>query len=262
MKFISKLLLFFLLQNSYSNSFAQGIKKSQAFLWEQGAIVRGNSLSKNISLVFTGDDFFEGLDTIIHILHTANIKASFFLTGRLYRNQEAYKSIIQLKSSGHYLGPHSDLHLLYNDWQDRKALLVSKDSMMKDLQDTYLAMENFGIQEKKKYFIPPYEWWNVQIARWCKENGIQIINFTPGTGTNADYTFPQMGKQYKSSDELREGLYRYEIEHGLNGAIILIHIGTDPRRIGKLYYQLPSLIYNLISKGYSFVRVDELLKFL
>jgi peptidoglycan/xylan/chitin deacetylase (PgdA/CDA1 family) len=45
----------------------------------------------------------------------------------------------------------------------------------------------------------------------------------------------------------------------LEGAIILIHAGVDPRRKDKLYNHLDELLSWLQSKGYRCVRLDELL---
>ena len=47
--------------------------------------------------------------------------------------------------------------------------------------------------------------------------------------------------------------------HGLNGFILLVHIGTDPRRADKFYRYLPELIHELKADGYRFVKIDELL---
>lgn len=48
--------------------------------------------------------------------------------------------------------------------------------------------------------------------------------------------------------------------NGLNGFILLIHIGTDPRRTDKFYNYLPTLINELKNRGYEFERVDQMLK--
>jgi peptidoglycan/xylan/chitin deacetylase (PgdA/CDA1 family) len=48
--------------------------------------------------------------------------------------------------------------------------------------------------------------------------------------------------------------------NGLNGYILLIHAGTDPRRKDKLYNRLNEMIWYLKNKGYQFKRIDELLK--
>ncbi len=91
------------------------------------------------------------------------------------------------------------------------------------------------------------------------------MNYTPGTITAADYTWPEL-KNYRSSQAIRESVLQTEKENmagnrqGLNGFILLLHIGTDPRRTDKFYYQLPQLVGELKKKGYSFVTVAELLK--
>lgn len=227
---------------------------------KHGGVIQGDTAKLEIALVFTGDEFFEGLPCITQTLKKNQVPGSFFLTGRLYRNPDAEKSISRLIRLNHYLGAHSDQHLLYNDWSDPDSLLVSRDSFSVDLQANYRAMEALGIHRRPIYFIPPYEWWNTAIAGWCRELGITVISFTPGTATNADYTFPEMGKSFRSSDTLLNRLLAREEQTGLNGAMILIHIGTDPRRTDKLYARLPELINTLKKKGYRFRRVDELLQ--
>ena len=69
-------------------------------------------------------------------------------------------------------------------------------------------------------------------------------------------------KNYRSSETIWEQLIQYEQAHasGLNGFLMLIHIGTDPGRTDKFYHRLPALVDLLTQKGYRFVRVDELLK--
>ena len=71
------------------------------------------------------------------------------------------KGIKALQKSNHYLGAHSNDHLLYNDWTNRNQLLVSYDSFITDLRKNFQAMEDLGIDTRDcKLFIPPYEWWN------------------------------------------------------------------------------------------------------
>ncbi len=228
----------------------------------QGAIIRGNTSQKRLALVFTGDEFGDGGKTIAATLKERSVKASFFLTGRFYRNP-AFRNIIRtLKEQGHYLGSHSDQHLLYCDWARRDSLLVKKEQFTKDLQQSYAAMKSFGItRNDAQWFLPPYEWYNDTIAAWTKKAGLQLVNFTPGTLSTSDYTTPNM-KNYRSADTILQSILRYEQSRpaGLNGFILLVHIGTDPRRTDKLYNHLGKLIGALQQKEYQFVRIDDLLK--
>ena len=220
---------------------------------------RGDRLQKNIALVFTGDEFGDGGNFIFKTLSEKNIQASFFLTGNFYRDEKFREIILSLKEGGHYLGAHSDRHLLYCDWIKRDSLLVTKDEFRKDLLNNYAEMERFETDRKDaKYFLPPFEWYNDSIASWTKELGLQLINFTPGTRSAADYTTPDMGRRYVSTEEIYRSIVQYESEKGLNGFVLLLHIGTDPRRTDKFYFRLPELIDYLKSRGYRFVLPDEM----
>lgn len=226
-----------------------------------GGIVRGDSTKKNIALVFTGDEFGEGIPAITTALKKHRVHGSFFFTGRFYRNPSFRSALLQLKKDQHYLGPHSDAHLLYNDWNDRDSLLVTFPQFRSDLEKNRTAIHALGIDTIGHYYIPPYEWWNDTIARWARSIGWQIINFTPGIRTNADYTWPEMGASYKTTDQILASLKEFETSRPgkLNGAIILIHAGVDPRRKDRLYNRLDELITWLQAKGYRCRRVDELL---
>lgn len=224
-----------------------------------GGIIRGDSVTKKLALVFTGHEFADGAATITKTLKKNKVKGSFFLTGEFYR---LYPEIVrELQKQGNYVGPHSDRHVLYADWTKRDSTLITRDAFLKDLNDNYAAMEQAGVKvEEPRYFLPAYEWHNNDISEWSKEAGVQVINFTPGTTSNADYTTPDM-KAYRSSQEIYRRIMQYEKEHTLNGFILLTHIGTDPRRTDKFYDYLDKLIRELKKKGYSIVGLEELLVF-
>ena len=170
--------------------------------------------------------------------------------------------IKKLKNNGNYLGSHSDKHLLYCDWENRDSLLVTHKQFTEDLQNAYHELNEWGIDKNEAhYFLPPYEWYNDSIAAWTKEMGLQLVNFSPGTRSNADYTYPEMGNKYVGSDFIMKSILEYEqvSTSGLNGFILLLHFGTDPRRTDKFYFKLPHLIRELKNRGYEFVRIDEML---
>lgn len=227
----------------------------------QDAVVRGDSTLRNLSLIFSGDSFADGGDHIQSVLAEYDIKASFFFTGNFYRNPNFRDLIINLKNDGHYLGAHSDRHLLYNDWEKRDSLLVTYSEFTEDVTNNYTEMERFGIKkEEAQYYLPPYEWYNSTIASWTDSLGLQLINMTYGTLSHADYTTPDM-PNYRSSDEIYESIVEYESKNpnGLNGFMLLIHIGTDPKRTDKFYQHLGPLIKELKLQSYNFLRVDDLL---
>lgn len=231
--------------------------------YDHGGLIRGDSSKKQLTLVFTGDEYADGAQVIRHTLQQQHVKAAFFFTGKFYQ-QPAHQALIrQLKADGHYLGAHGDQHLLYCDWQNRDSLLVTKKQFLNDLQANYTKMAAAGIsKEAAPWFLPAYEWYNDSIVAWTTTAGLQLINFTPGTRSNADYTYPALGKQYRTSAEIYQSILQYEASRpaGLNGFLLLTHIGTDSRRTDKFYRQLGTLIITLKQRGYHFNTLEQVLQ--
>jgi endoglucanase len=225
----------------------------------KGAIVRMDTTKKNIYLCFTAHDFSDGFDTITAVLSHHKIKASFFLTGDFCRNKANKKIIDRLRADGHYIGPHSDKHLLYCSWEKRDSLLITKDEFISDLENNYKELAKSGVPGKAaRVFLPPYEWYNDSIAGWTTSAGLKLVNNSSGTISSQDWTFPEKGKPYFSSDTLLKNLFSYERRKGLNGYILLIHPGTDPRRKDKFYLRLDSILNYLETRKYSFHSFSEI----
>ena len=91
----------------------------------EGAIVRSDTLKKNIYLCFTGHDHVEGFEYVIGVLNKQKVKGSFFLTGDFVRSYEGL--VKDIAKNGHFVGAHSDKHLLYCDWTNRDSLLHSEN---------------------------------------------------------------------------------------------------------------------------------------
>lgn len=213
-------------------------------------------------MVFTGHEFAEGGNFIANTLQQQKIKASFFFTGKFYENPDFKRLILLLIKNGNYLGPHSFQHLLYCDWNKRDSLLVTREEFFNDLLSNLDIMHSKGINTfKVKYFLPPYEWYNDSITAWTKDLGLQLINYTPGTLSHADYTTSK-DNNYRSSEMIYNSIIDYERlkPSGLNGCVLLMHIGAGPGRTDKFYNRLPDLIKYLKQKGYQFQTVDQLLK--
>jgi peptidoglycan/xylan/chitin deacetylase (PgdA/CDA1 family) len=235
--------------------------KPGRFVYDHGAIIRGDAAKKEIALVFTGHEFADGGTFIRDALRKKETRAGFFFTGDFYRNPANASLIKGLREDGHYLGPHSDKHLLYCPWENRDELLVTKEEFTRDILRNYDAMADLDIaKEEAPYFIPPYEWYNETIVGWAKELGLVLFNFTPGTLSNADYTTPDLAN-YRSSARIYQSIIDFEKSdpRGLNGFILLLHIGTHPGRTDKFYRRLEGLLTELRGDSYRFVRVDELM---
>ncbi len=249
--------LSFILSSLEKDGLSQADRMKGSIIDSNGAIIRLNENEKSIYLIFSADEFGEGATAILDILRKNGIKGSFFLTGNYLRNPANKKIIKRIIDEKHFTGPHSDKHLLYAAWERRDSLLVTKDQFISDLILNYDELKKKGADiSGTRYFLAPYEWYNKAISRWVSDLGGQLINLTPGTATNGDYTTPLM-LNYHSSEVIIKSLKDYESgqEPGLNGAIVLVHLGTDPVRTDKLYSRLDEIIAYFRSKGYSFKRL-------
>lgn len=227
----------------------------------QGAIIRGDTSRRRIALVFTGDLHGESAEPILDQLEARGIDAGFFLTGNFLRTERFRPAVDRMIAEGHYLGPHSDAHPLYCAWDDRDRSLVTRQAFAADLRANLAALRAAGVPpgEGRPLFIPPYERYNREQARWCDELGVTLVNFTPGSGSNRDYA-PEGDRAFVPATAIREDILAHERrdEHGLNGFILLLHVGSSRR--DPFHPHLGPLCDELRGRGYEFVRIDHLLR--
>jgi endoglucanase len=237
----------------------ENIYYNQNITMVKGAIVRMDTTKRDIYLCFTAHEFTDGFNFITETLREHNIKASFFFTGDFCRTPSNKNIIVRLLADGHYIGAHSDKHLLYCSWEKRDSLLVTKNDFISDIDRNYKELDRLGIPKNKaRIFLPPYEWYNDSIATWTRQEGLKLVDNSSGTVTNQDWTFPEKGKRYFSSDSLMKNLLEYETSKGMHGYILLIHPGTDPRRTDKFYLHLDPVLKYLESKNYTFHSFSEI----
>lgn len=69
-------------------------------------------------------------------------------------------------------------------------------------------------------------------------------------------------KNYRSTEAILQSVYAFEQRHasGLNGFILLMHIGTANERTDKLFNRLQELLKYLHRKKYTPVRINNLLQ--
>ncbi len=227
-----------------------------------GAAIRGRRDRRELALVFTGGDFGEGCGEILDTLDRYDVGASFFLTGDFLRNRDNEGGIRRMVASGHCVGPHSDRHLLYCGWEAERPLLIDRKTFVDDLEANLAELERFGVEcSGVRLWIPPYEWHNETVAGWAKEIGFPLFNFTPGTLSHADYT-EEAARNFRSSETIWRSILTCagEDPDGLNGFLLLMHLGAGPGRNDKFWTRLPELLAFLGIKGYAARTVPELLE--
>lgn len=79
--------------------------------------------------------------------------------------------------------------------------------------------------------------------------------------TQKDYPLEERDTNFVSSQAIFDSILKKEREDpdGLNGFLLLMHLGAGPGRKDKFYPRLGGLLDVLSAKGYQFVRIDEML---
>ncbi len=213
-------------------------------------------LGKTYHLIFTADSMFEGGVYALDLLRDRAIKASFFFTGNFLRDSLRNGAIVRRAiTDGHYVGPHSDRHILLADWDEARTTLVSPDSAVADMRANFALLADYGVDTlTARTIVPPYEWYNPTHIRAYRDAGYMPVSPTPGILTYRDYTTPEM-PDYFSSDTIWRATMDYEARKGVDGAIIILHLGTQDVRTDKFYHRLPALIDTLAARGYQPVRL-------
>ena len=228
---------------------------------DRGAVVRGPRDAKRLALVFTADLYAEGANSILDSLLDRKIRGSFFLTGRFLRESKFRPIVGRLRDEGHLVGPHSDAHLLYATWDRPPRLLISRATFEADLTANLRAFENHRIRpDSIHFFLPPYEHYTEEIARWTKGLDRVLVNMTPGTRSNTDYMTDDDPRFIPAGAIVASILNAEQTDpDGLNGYLLLMHLGAGPARTrDHLHDKLPGLLDELGRRGYKFVRVDDL----
>jgi peptidoglycan/xylan/chitin deacetylase (PgdA/CDA1 family) len=231
-----------------------------AWTLDHGGVVRGDVSEKRIALIFTGGSYADGAEHILDVLARQDVRAAMFVTGDFTGHLEFHPHLRRMVDEGHYLGPHSEAHLLYAPWEDRETSLVTEEEFKYDLDVNIETLRGFGAMPGHGpfYFIPPFEWFNEDQVVWARDMGILLFNFTPGIGSHRDWA-PEGHAAFRPSQRIMEDILEFEETnpHGLNGALMLMHLGS--LREDRMHLLLEPLIEELRERGYTFVRVDEML---
>jgi peptidoglycan/xylan/chitin deacetylase (PgdA/CDA1 family) len=251
--------------------------RPSSWTFDEGGIVRGDRSRRELALVFTAHLYGEGAGPILDALAAHGARASFFLTGNFLRDERFRPFVRRMVRDGHYVGPHSDSHLLYCSWEDRRRTLVTREQFEADLQRNLNELRRIGALQGANdhgqdaratkhgqdarvptYFMPPYEWYNAEQVEWARSMGVIIVNFTPGIGSNRDWA-PESHASFRPSEQIASDILAYERREpdGLNGAILPLHLGSERR--DKMHPHVEPLLRELAARGYTFLRIDELL---
>ncbi len=237
------------------------VERISARLPGESSVERGNVRMPYIALTFDGGSTHSGTEQILKILRRKKLRTTLFLTGLFIKKNPDL--VLEMIRDGHEIANHTYSHphlttFAENRRQDLapgvnerflKKQLLTTDSLFFALSGRHLA----------PYWRAPFGEFNRQILKWALSLGYRHVHWTRGFDT-LDWVRDRKSPLYRSPEQIRSAILDRDQGHSrLNGAIILMHLGSSRQR-NPVYSILPNLIDLLQQRGYRFVTISKLLK--
>jgi peptidoglycan/xylan/chitin deacetylase (PgdA/CDA1 family) len=231
-------------------------------------LVNGPLSAKTVSLTFDGGGSANATVAILDTLASRSVKASMFLTGEFIRKfPDLTRRIV---AQGHECGNHTLSHLRMTTYERNhiQSTLPTINKIL--LSDQLTQADSLFFSVTGSHFTPiwraPYGECNSDICRWGYEAGYLHVGWRQGKtwleGLDSNDWIPDSTiPGYKSPEEFLEkiALMAKMDPPGLNGGIILMHLGTlrkDEKT--QTHLLLGKIIDTLQSNGYSIIPVSQM----
>lgn len=195
-------------------------------------IYRVSTDSNQIALTFNAAWEADEVPTVLEILEKYNAKCTFFVLGEFAeKNPEAIKMITD---AGHEIGNHSDSH------PDMTSMAPTKISdEIKKCDEIISQKSTSGV----RLFRAPSGAYSNSVITVADKLGHTVIQW-------------DVDSRDWMTDSSINSIYKNSTTNTTSGSIILFHIGT---KNGYTPEALPLVLDNLSSKGFTFVKVSELI---
>jgi peptidoglycan/xylan/chitin deacetylase (PgdA/CDA1 family) len=230
---------------------------------------RGSLERRHVALTFDGGSTDNAAEQILAILREHHLQTTIFLSGAFIQKfPELTRRIVE---DGHEIGNHtwSHPHLTTFAENNRHETLPNLTQMFvhDQLNRTAELFEQVTGQKMSPFWRAPFGEHNAEIRQWAAELGYRHIGWTKGRSwrqsmDTLDWIADTSSAAYHTSEEIFANLMNMsETEaYGMNGGIILMHLGSHRQDGDHFYNMLPRLISGLREKNYTLVKVSELLQ--
>jgi peptidoglycan/xylan/chitin deacetylase (PgdA/CDA1 family) len=223
-----------------------------------------------VSLTFDGGSLNNIAAAILDTLAAHEVKATMFLTGRFITNNKAL--VRRIVREGHEVGNHTYSHPHLTNWARDRAHTtkegVSYTLVATQLEKTRRVFEEITGQSMTALWRAPYGERNRQICRWAQREGYLHVGWRQGrtwrmTLDTHDWVPDTATPGYRTPREVLDKILALSrsAEHGINGGIILMHLGTirtpPAQRVHRI---LGTMIDTLQHAGYRFVTAGEMVR--
>lgn len=228
---------------------------------------RGPLGRKEVAFTFDGGSSDNAAGSILDALKKTGTRATFFLTGEFIEKHQ--KTTRRIVAEGHDVGNHTWKHPHLTTYaEDRRQTTrpgITAGRIREELLKTASLFRSVTGRDLSPVWRAPYGETNAEILRWAADAGFRHVGWTTGKGwagtmDTMDWVADRKSKAYHSAGEVEDKILRFAEsgKNGANGAVILMHLGTE-RRDDFPHERLESIIGGLTRMGYKPVRVSEMM---
>lgn len=219
-----------------------------------------------IVLTFDAGSSADGAFELLDVLRASGVRSTIFLTGEFI--EEHPDVVLRIVEDGHEVGNHTWSHRHLTRWAQQRshdtAPGVNEPFLRAELQRTADAFERLTGARMSRYWRAPYGEQNAAILRWAADAGWRHIGWTRGARTTLDtldWVVNRRARNYLAPEGLARRVLDFETinDTSLDGAIVLMHLGTARPPDQRMATVLPHVIDQLSSRGFRFVTVGQML---
>jgi len=230
-------------------------------------ISRGNLSREELVLTFDGGSEANSCENILATLKQYHIHSTIFLTGEfIQRFPDLTRRIGAEHEVGNHTFSHEHLTTYAQDARQKTAPDMSRENIQEQLRKTEEIFTQATGARMTPLWRAPYGEHNLEIRRWASEIGYTHVAWTanPRNRQNMDSLdwVPNANTPgYFPALLIKERLLSFgqnEPEQA-NGAILLMHLGSQRESQDRLDKWLPEVIQTFRQRGYEFITASELL---
>jgi peptidoglycan/xylan/chitin deacetylase (PgdA/CDA1 family) len=221
------------------------------------------------ALTFDGGSQANAAADILDTLASRGVKSTVFLTGAFIKRYP--QIVMRIAAEGHELGNHTMNHPRLTTYAENRTQTTRPEVSQSSIANELAAAERLLFERAEGLrFAPlwraPFGEYNREICEWALAAGYIHICWRQGGSWRVnldsnDWVANENSPAYKTPQEVFDKITAIaSTPGGLNGGIILMHLGTERRqRSQQVHTILGKLIDTLRNMGYKPVTVSTLL---
>lgn len=232
------------------------------------SISNGPVTQRNVSFTFDGGSTANAASAILDTLASRSVKATMFLTGEFIRKHpDVVRRII---AEGHECGNHTLRHPHLTSYEStglQKTLPEVNEALIAEqLHSADVLFFSVTGTHFQPIWRGPYGEFNKEICHWGERAGYIHVGWRQGRswldGLDSNDWIPDSTVAgYRTPEEFLDKITQISSlpPPGMNGGIILMHLGTERiRPETQTHLLLGTVIDTLRAKGFSIIPVTEM----